>query len=244
MGADGTNAVADTGCPPHADGTVGIVTFRGFPAEGIEFYEQLAADNSRSFWQANRGRFDEFVRQPMLELTEALSEFGPFHLFRPYQDARFAKGRPPYKIQQGAYGESEGGAGYYVQFSAEGLMAGAGYYSMAKDQLDRFRAAIDAEATGDELVALVADAEQRRYSIGAISELKTAPRGFPRDHPRIELLRRKGLIATRDFGAPKWLHTTKAASRVSEAWLGAADLCAWLDSHVGPSTMPPDDRPF
>ena len=220
------------------------MAFSGFPTEGIEFYEQLEADNSRAFWQANKHRYDEFVKQPMIELTEALDEFGPFHMFRPYNDVRFSKNKPPYKTQQGAYGESEGGAGHYVQFSATGLMVGGGYYAMAKDQLERFRAAIDGDATGSELAALVADAERRKYSIGAIGELKTAPRGYPKDHPRIELLRRKGLIAARQFGLPKWIHTAAAAKRIRDSWTGAADLCAWLDAHVGPSTLPPDDRSF
>ncbi len=220
------------------------MAFSGFPAEGIEFYEQLAADNSRSFWQANKARYDGFVKQPMAELTDELADFGPFHLFRPYNDVRFSKNKPPYKTAQGAYGESEGGAGYYVQFSAEGVMVGAGYYAMAKDQLERFRAAIDGDATGAELAGLVNDAEQRGYSIGAIGSLKTAPRGYPRDHPRIDLLRRKGLIAVREFGTPKWIHTGGAARRIRDAWTGVSELCAWLDTHVGPSTLPPDDRPF
>ena len=220
------------------------MTFRGFPAEGIEFYEQLAADNSRSFWQANKSRFDESVKQPMVALTETLDDFGPFHMFRPYNDVRFSKNKPPYKTAQGAYGESEGGAGYYVQFSAEGVMVGAGYYAMAKDQLQRFRTAIDGESTGEELVALVADAERRRYSISAIDTLKTAPRGYPKDHPRIELLRRKGLIAVKEFGAPKWIHTPGAAKRIRDTWSGVSELLDWLDAHVGPSTLPPDDRPF
>ena len=152
------------------------MAFSGLPIEGIEFYEQLSADNSRSFWQANKGRFDEFVKQPMAELTEELADFGPFHMFRPYNDVRFSKNKPPYKTAQGAYGESEGGAGHYVQFSATGLMVGAGYYAMAKDQLERFRQGIDADATGAELAELVADAERRKYSISAIDSLKTAPR--------------------------------------------------------------------
>ncbi len=220
------------------------MAFRGFPVEAIEFYEQLAADNSRSFWQANKDRYVEFVEQPMAELTEELADFGPFHMFRPYNDVRFSKNKPPYKTHQGAYGESEGGAGHYVQFSADGLMVGAGYYAMAKDQLERFRTAIDGDATGAELVALVADAEKRKYTIDAIDTLTTAPRGYPRDHPRIELLRRKGLIAVQQFGTPKWIHTVGAAKRVRNSWTGVAELRAWLDAHVGPSTLPPDDRPF
>jgi uncharacterized protein (TIGR02453 family) len=218
------------------------MTFRGVPAEALEFYEELDADNTRTFWQANRHRYEEFVRRPMVELTEALADHGPFHLFRPYNDVRFAKNKPPYKTAQGAYGESEGGAGYYVQLSAAGLMVGAGYHAMAKDQLERFRVAVDREATGSEVADLVADAERRGYTIGAIDALKTAPRGYPKDHPRIELLRRKGLIAMQEFGTPKWLHTKAAATRVRDSWTGVADLCAWLDGHVGPSTLPPDDR--
>ena len=220
------------------------MAFRGFPVEGIEFYEQLAADNSRSFWQANKGRFDESVKQPMVELTEALDEFGPFRMFRPYNDVRFAKNKPPYKTHQGAYGELEGGAGYYVQFSAEGLMVGAGYYAMAKDQLRRFRDAVVAEATGVELAELVEDARRAKLADTAISEVKTAPRGYDREHPRIELIRRKGLILTRDFGAPKWLHTPQVERRIREVWETAQPVCDWLDTHVGPSTEPPGDRPF
>ena len=111
------------------------MAFTGFPTEAIEFYEQLAADNSRTFWQANKQRWVESVKQSMEALADELDDFGPFHMFRPYNDGRFSKNKPPYKTQLGAYGELEGGTGYYVQFSADGLMAGAGYYAMAKDQL-------------------------------------------------------------------------------------------------------------
>ncbi len=214
--------------------------FTGFPAEAIEFYEQLGADNSRAFWQANKPRYDEYVKQPMVALTEELADFGPFHMFRPHNDLRFSKNKPPYKTHQGAYGESEGGAGHYMHLSADGLMAGCGYYSMANDQLAKFRAAVDADATGEEIAALVADLRRRKYEVGAISELKTAPRGYPKDHPRIELLRRKGLMVSKNFGAPKWIHTAAAAKRIRDTWDGAATMCAWLDTHVGPSALEPD----
>lgn len=220
------------------------MAFRGFPIEAIEFYEQLGADNSKAFWADNKQRFAELVKSPMSELTEALDDYGPFHLFRPHNDLRFAKNKPPYKTHQGAYGELEGGAGYYVQFSAEGLMVGAGYYAMARDQLQRFRDAVVADATGTELVALVDDARRSKLTDTAISELKTAPRGYDREHPRIELIRRKGLILTKDFGAPKWIHTKQAERRIRDVWETARPVCDWLDAHVGPSTEPPGDRPF
>lgn len=218
--------------------------FSGFPPEAIEFYEQLDADNSKAFWADNKGRFADLVKAPMVELTEALDEYGPFHMFRPNNDLRFSKNKPPYKTHQGAYGELEGGSGHYMQFSASGLMVGAGYYAMAKDQLKRFRDAVVADATGEEIDALLGAAKQQRYTVGAIDELKTAPRGYDREHPRIEIIRRKGLLLSKDFGAPKWLHTKQVEQKIRACWEGAKPVCDWLDSHVGPSTLPPDDRPF
>lgn len=215
------------------------MAFAGFPPEALEFYERLEADNTKAFWQANRQTYLEVVKGPVEELCEALPEYGPFHLFRPHNDLRFSKNKPPYKVHQGAYGESEGGAGFYFQLSAQGLMCGTGYYAMAKDQLARFRAAVDADATGAEIEGIVVGLASW-YSIGAITELKTAPRGVPKDHPRIILLRRKGLMMSKDFGAPKWLHTKQVVSKVRGVWMAAAEMNAWLDAHVGPSTLEPD----
>lgn len=216
------------------------MTFTGIPPEAITFYERLEADNSRAFWEANRDTFKAAVRAPCEELCAALAEFGPFHLFRPHNDLRFSKTKPPYKTHQGCYSESEGGAGFYFHVSATGLMCGTGYYAMAKDQLERFRKAVDAPATGAEIEAITEGLARRGYTIGAIDELKTAPRGYPTDHARVALLRRKGLMASKDFGLAPWLHTKQAATKVRAAWRGAADLNRWLDTHVGPSTLEPE----
>lgn len=216
------------------------MSFSGIPPEALEFYERLEADNTKSFWEAHRDTYTSLVRQTCAELCEALGEFGPFHLFRPHNDLRFSKNKPPYKTHQGCYSESEGGAGYYFHVSAAGLMCGTGYYGMATDQLERFRSAVADDTTGPEIAATVDDLAARGYSIGAISELKTAPRGTPVDHPRIALLRRKGLMASRDFGAPDWLHTERVVDEIRASWTGAAAMNAWLDAHVGPSTLPPD----
>jgi uncharacterized protein (TIGR02453 family) len=214
---------------------------RGIPAAAFAFYDGLRADNSRSYWQAHRDSYLTDVRAPVDQVLAELDAYGPFHVFRPYQDARFAKGRPPYKEHLGAYGESDGGAGFYLQVSADGLMAAAGYYAMAADQLDRFRRAVDADATGAEIAGIVAALEQRGHSIGAIAELKTAPRGYPKDHPRIELLRRKGLMASVQWPVSSWMHTKAAITKVRAAWEACADMNAWLDAHVGPSTLAPED---
>jgi uncharacterized protein (TIGR02453 family) len=217
------------------------VAFTGIPPSALDFYAGLEADNSKAFWEANKGIYRDEVKASVQALCDELAEYGPFHLFRPYNDVRFAKNRPPYKTQQGAYVESEGGAGFYFHISREGLMAAAGYYAMMRDQLDRFRHAVDATDTGREIAGIVA-ALSKRYQIGAIDELKTAPKGYAKDHPRVDLLRRKGLMMSIDFGAPKWLHTRQAADKVRQVWRDAEPMNAWLDAHVGPTTMEPDGR--
>lgn len=216
------------------------MAFTGIPVEAIAFYERLEADNSKSFWDANRDTYRDLVKGTAQELCEELAEYGPFHLFRPHNDRRFHKNKPPYKTHQGAYGESEGGAGHYFHLSAAGLMCGTGYYSMAKDQLDRFRRAVDADATGGEIADIVARLHSKRFEIGAVDELKTAPRGYPKDHPRIAVIRRKGLMASKDFGAPAWIHTKRAVTRIRGTWEAAAEMNGWLDANVGPSTLEPE----
>lgn len=215
--------------------------FTGFPDESVEFYEGLAGDNSRAYWQAHKSTYESAVRGPMLALLEELADFGPYHVFRPHRDVRFSKDKTPYKDHIGAYGESQGGAGYYVQFSATGMFAGSGYYDMASDQLERFRAAVDSDAMGAEISAITEQLRGQGVGISAISSLKTAPRGYPKDHPRIELLRRKGLVATREWKPAKWMRTKGVIARVREAWEVALPMNAWLDAHVGPSTFAPAD---
>jgi uncharacterized protein (TIGR02453 family) len=217
------------------------MAFAGFPEEAIRFYEGLIADNNRAYWQTNKPVFESAVRAPMLALLGELADRGPYHVFRPNRDVRFSKDKAPYKDHIAAYGESEGGAGFYVQFSATGMVAGSGYYHMAADQLERFREALDADAVGGEIAAITQRLRTEGLEFTAMETLKTAPRGYPRDHPRIDLLRLKGLVGTRRWTPAKWMQTKAVVRRVRDTWDAAAPMNAWLDAHVGPSTIPPDE---
>ena len=219
------------------------MTFKGFGDEALRFYEGLEADNSRDYWQANKATYESCVKGPMLALLDEVPErYKPFNVFRPNRDVRFASDKSPYKTQIGAVGEGQGGSIFYVALSAKGLFAGAGYYQMASDQLDRFRAAVLEEKTGAEVEKIVGALERKGMRAGAMTEVKTAPRGIPKDHPRIVLLRRKGLIVSKEFPIAAWLHTAAARTRVEQMWSDAAPVCTWLDRHVGPSELPPDDE--
>lgn len=209
-------------------------TFRGWQAEALEFFEGLEAENSKPYWQRNKQVYDTLVRAPMEELLEELApEWGEWRIFRPYRDIRFSRDKSPYKTHMGAViGDG------YVQLSAGGLGAGCGMYEMARDQLDRYRKAVDEDGPGRELVALVEAARAVGLEVIAHDMLKTAPRGYPKDHPRIELLRHKGLITWREWPAGAWLGTRRAKDRVEEFLQQSKPISDWLRRHVGPSTLP------
>ena len=216
------------------------MTFAGWPDAALDFYVRLEANNSRPFWLENRATYDDCVKAPFLELSAIIEkEFGPLHIFRPHRDTRFSKDKTPYKTAAAAVTESEGGASYYVQLSAEGLYAGSGYYHLQSDQLERFRIAVADNRTGPKLATAVDALRKRKYEVAAREALKRAPRGFDPDHPRVDLLRMKGLHVGRTFGAPKWLHTAASSERIIAAWRDAAPVNRWLDRNVGPSTLAP-----
>jgi len=214
--------------------------FSGWPPEALAFYEGLEADNSKAYWIAHKALYESAVQAPMAALCESLADqFGAAKIFRPYRDVRFSKDKTPYKTAIAAAAEGEAGTGYYVMLSTAGLYAGAGYYMMASDQLARYRAAVADDGTGPELSAAL-DKLPRGYALGEPG-MKVTPRGYPRDHPRAELLRYKSVHIGRQFPPAKWLHTAKARDRVIEAWTAGQPVFDWLDHHVGPSTLPPPD---
>jgi uncharacterized protein (TIGR02453 family) len=214
------------------------MTFQGWPEEALDFYEGLEADNSRSYWTAHKAIYDEKVLGPMAELADELaSEFGPAKIFRPHRDIRFSKDKSPYKTAIGAV-VGDG----YIQLSAKGLAAGNGMYTMASDQLDRYRQAVAGEQTGNELAGVISAAEQYKIVVQGRDVLKTAPRGYPADHPRIELLRYKGVVAWREWPVEPWLTTPEAKQRIAGFLVATRPLAAWLHNNVGPSQLEPAAR--
>lgn len=210
------------------------MAFHGWPEEAVEFYEGLEADNSKTYWTEHKQVYDGSVRAPMDELLiELAPRFGEGKIFRPYRDVRFSSDKSPYKTAIGAT-LSKGG---YIQLSSSGLAAGAGYYVMEADQLERYRKAVHDGTIGRRIERIVSKLRDAKIEISAHGELKTAPKGYPKDHARIELLRLKGLIAWKQWPVGAWLGTAKAKDRVVEFFGAAKPLVAWLDDNVGSSQL-------
>ena len=86
------------------------------------------------------------------------------------------------------------------------------------------------------------DEKVKRPMEELLDELKTAPKGYPKDHPRIELLRMKGLITWKQWPIARGVGTAKAKERIIEVLHAAKPINAWLDKHVGPTTMSMERR--
>jgi len=206
------------------------VTFTGFPDDAFALYEGLEADNSKTYWIRHKATYDTCVRTPMVELLALLEpEFGPGNTFRPYRDVRFSKQvalqDPPGRLRR----DRPGG-----RLLPAARRRGAGFHSHASDQVERYRAAVADERSGEQLREIVGRLSDDGFDITG-DRLKTKPRGYPDDHPRIELLRYKSLTATQRWPMQPWMHEPALADRVRHAWRALGPLVEWVDKHVGPS---------
>ena len=207
----------------------------GFTAKATRFFAGLESDNSKDYWTANKAVFEKDVKEPMAALVDSLPErFQPFKVFRMNRDIRFSADKSPYKTQHGAAHETDGTV-YYVHLDARGLMTACGAYMMAPDQLERYRDAVAADGTGRALEDILRELSQRGIEVGhGMSEpLKTAPRGYPKDHPRVDLLRQKAVSAHHRLTGTPLRNATAVRQFVVETFDACEPLNEWIRSNVG-----------
>jgi len=216
------------------------MTFAGFPREGFAWFAGLEADNSRAYFTANRETYESAARGPLEELLEMFAdEFGGrVKMFRQHRDVRFSRDKSPYKTTTyGLVTDRPGSlAGLFAQLSANGFFAGTGYHVLESDQLERFREAVADDRAGAKLERAVAGIHAA--GVETFGEaLKTAPRGYPKDHPRVVLLRHRSLVAGKRLDAKgKGIGGKAALDHARRTWDACAPMNAWLDEHVGPTT--------
>ena len=208
------------------------MTFSGFPVAALDFYDDLEMDNTKSYWEKHKPVYDEAVREPMVALCAHLApEFSPAKIFRPYRDVRFAKDKTPYKTGQGAYVGVEPSTGYYVEVSARGVRVGGGFYHASGARLGAVRDAMADDTTGRRLEGILKAAASNGFEIGG-DRLKTSPRGYAADHPRIDLLRHRSLVAGKAYGFDEVIHSPALADRVRSDWRALRPLVDWLAARV------------
>ncbi len=213
---------------PPATRRLEQVSFTGFPVAALDFYDDLEMDNTRSYWEAHKEVYAESVKAPMLALCATLEpDFGPAKIFRPYRDVRFSKDKTPYKTHQGAFVGAGPSTGWYVELAPRGVRVGAGFYHATGPRMSAIRAAVDHDKTGPQLKGVIIKLEKAGFEIGG-ERLKTSPRGYDADHPRIDLLRHKQLIASKAYGFEPVIHTADLQPMVHDDWRALRPLVSWL----------------
>src|SRR6185437_896330 len=181
--------------------------------EALTFLRNLKRHNDREWFQPRKAEFEALLKEPMLaiirKINDAMIDFAPGHirraekcLFRIYRDTRFSSDKRPYKSHVAAWWSHQGlektsGAGYYFHIDPKELIIAAGAYMPEKDQLAAIRHwLLDHHQEFRKL--LKAPAVRRTFSEFEGNALTRAPKGFPPDHPAMDLIRCRqwGLAAT------------------------------------------------
>ena len=210
----------------------------------MKFLRGLKRNNDRVWFEARRSVFEKELKEPMLklvgEVNEAMAEFAPMHvrppqkiMMRIYRDIRFAKDKRPYKTHVSAWWVRDGlqktsGAGFYFHASPEETFVAAGVYMPEREQLlaiRRYLAEHHEEfqrlMKGKKLRSLMKENDGHALS--------RAPKGFPEDHPAIDLLK------NRQWGVSVSLPGDRATKKtlvkdVVERFRAAAPVIAMLNA--------------
>lgn len=225
--------------------------FEGFADADGRFFKALSKNNRKNWFDAHKAEFEDGWNQPMKlflsDVKKAIDRAYPHcdldepKVFRIFRDVRFSKDKSPYKthiggclpLRRGGRKATDLPMALYFHVGAIEIFGAAGHYMMQPESLERFRAAVAAASSGAELDGIVRRLARKGFVTGSHEQLKRVPKGFDPDHPRAELLKRKGLVVT--FPAlPKGLAATPALTRwVADACKASAPLVEWLAFATG-----------
>ncbi|HJQ03551.1 MAG TPA: DUF2461 domain-containing protein [Jatrophihabitans sp.] len=200
--------------------------FTGWGPEFVAFFDGLAVHNSKEWFDRHRDLYQSAVRKPTEELVAELApQYGTGKIFRLNRDARFAVGQPPYHTNI-AVEFAGSGVHHYLSASASELIASVGPFRTDSAWVSQYRQVV-AGAGGSLLQRILEDLRTAGYTIGG-DTLRTAPRGYPPDHPHRELLRHRSITASRRWPAADWVGDRRAIELVQDAWDKAGPLVSWL----------------
>lgn len=208
--------------------------FDGFRPDTLAFLRELHERNEKTWFDANRDRYERWVRGPMQALVGELEGlFGPGRLFRPNRDIRFSKDKRPYKESVAAtVGGRDAVAARYLHLNTEHLFVAAGAHMLAGDALGNYRRAVEARTSGEELVRIQRELDAKGYELGG-KTLKRGPRDVDPDHSRLELLKHTGVTIQRAHPVGDWLFDPgEVLPRVIETFGDAEPLVSWAREHL------------
>ncbi|WP_084111108.1 DUF2461 domain-containing protein [Chryseobacterium taiwanense] len=173
----------------------------------FEFLKQLEKNNNREWFAQHKAEYDSVVKENKIFFNQIYTELQEYdnvkgiHIFRIYRDVRFSKDQTPYKTNFGVgYSRSKPmlRGGYYIQLEPSNSFVGGGFW--APDAKDLLRIRKEFEINTAEIEKITSDKTFVKYFEEIKGDsVKTAPRGFDKDHPSIDLIRKKQYIVMRKF---------------------------------------------
>ncbi len=223
-------------------------TFSGFPKQSVEFLAALEKNNDRDWFNARRGEYEEFLLEPardfVVAMGERLREIAPEiqaipqvdkSIFRLHRDTRFSKDKRPLKTHLAVFmwegdGPKMESPGFYLHFEKDKLMLGGGMYCFTKEQLPLYREAVDDAIRGAALKQILEEGAKAFSAHGSMGmvDYKRVPRGYPQDHPRAELLKKKGVVLGEEGPIPASLFNVRAVNYIYKRFEKMRGLHAWL----------------
>ena len=218
--------------------TASAAEFAGFPVAALDFYDDLEMDNTKSFWEAHKRSTTTSVKAPMTALTPRWSRSSAqAKVFRPYRDVRFAKDKTPYKTHQGAYvppGRRPAGTSRSCR---PGVRVGVGFYEASSPRLAAIRAAVADDRPAPSSQDPAPASRRTGWELGG-ERLKTSPRGYDADHPRIDLLRHKSMTLGTVLRLRADDPHAGAARPGAKDWRAARPFVEWIAANAGSSGCP------
>jgi len=223
-------------------------SFPGFPAQGLQFLENLARNNEREWFQAHKEDYLQHVLAPAQEFVFALGERlksisggisydtrtgGSGSVMRIYRDVRFSRDKTPYNTNlrlifwAGTRKKMEN-PGFFVRIDPSGVELYAGTYAFTKPFLSAYRDAVVDDQLGRDLqAALRSVSDAGEYQIGG-QHYKRVPQGYDAEHPRADLLRYNGLYAQAPAILPELITSPQLVDICFQHLLNMAPVQQWL----------------
>ena len=234
--------------------------FQGFPRDLPRFLEDLAANNSKAWFDRHRDRYEAAYLAPAKAFVSAIApklrrlsqdiRAEPRvngAIMRINRDTRFSKDKTPYKTAlyihflEGAAETKNDPAGL-LMVAADRLVLGVGAWGFTKDRLAAWRAALVDTRQGPALRRAIAKAEKAGFTDLGGAHYKTVPGGFDADHPSAELLKFNGFFLSRSERLPKALHGPEFVDHAMDAYRACRPVWKWLVDVPGRQTLASSPR--
>jgi uncharacterized protein (TIGR02453 family) len=182
---------------------------------GLKFLHQLKENNNREWFAKQKPEFDSIVQENKVFFNQIYAELqkhddlNDIHIFRIYKDVRFSKDKSPYKTNFGAgYSRTKPTlrGGYYLQIEPNNSFVGGGFWGPSNEDLLRIRKEFEADTT--EIEKICSDETFIKYfgELKGEDAVKSAPKGFDKNHSAIDLIKKRQFIVKRPFTDEEVLH--------------------------------------